>query len=533
MDISTFEDVLKIGETIAVEFKRCGNGISSDVYETVCAFLNRFGGDIFLGVLDDGTVSGIPSEHAPALVKNFISCVSNEALFSPQYYLIPQIFEYQGKTLIHIHVPSSNELHSYKNIIYDRVDDADVKVRSTQAIAQMAIRKQQIFTERKIYPYIKIEDLRVDLLDTIRIRANNYHRYFKKQEHPWMNMSDEELLRSANLFGHDFESGRNGYNLAAVMLLGKDEVIADVVPAYVTDALVRRHNLDRYDDRLVVKTNLVESFDLLMDFGAKHLNDPFFLEGAERKSLPSILLREMIANTLIHREFTSCYQAKFVIEKKRMYVANASRATHVGMVTPDNLEPNPKNPVIAAFFRNIAFADQLGSGTRNLFKYSKFYSGHDPKLIEGDVFKIIVPLDDSHVPEVMDEDGQMVKYVGDTTQTQKKTTQTQEKTTQIQEKTTQTQGKTTQTQGKITQTHDTSIRQNNFTNKRESTADSRDIKFLIIQKMKADPSITLNRIAMELNESINTVKYHVRKLKEHKKITYIGSIHHGSWSVNE
>ena len=32
MDISAFEDVLKIGETIAVEFKRCGNGISSDVY---------------------------------------------------------------------------------------------------------------------------------------------------------------------------------------------------------------------------------------------------------------------------------------------------------------------------------------------------------------------------------------------------------------------------------------------------------------------------------------------------------------------
>lgn len=41
------ESILKIGETIAVEFKRCGNGIENDVYETVCAFLNRFDGDIF------------------------------------------------------------------------------------------------------------------------------------------------------------------------------------------------------------------------------------------------------------------------------------------------------------------------------------------------------------------------------------------------------------------------------------------------------------------------------------------------------
>ena len=58
MDSKKIKAILDIGETIAVEFKRCGNGIESDVYETVCSFLNRFGGDIFLGVLDDGTVLG-------------------------------------------------------------------------------------------------------------------------------------------------------------------------------------------------------------------------------------------------------------------------------------------------------------------------------------------------------------------------------------------------------------------------------------------------------------------------------------------
>ena len=82
MDTRTMKTILEIGETIAVEFKRCGNGIESDVYETVCSFLNRFGGDIFLGVLDDGTVSGVPEKQAPDMVKNFISCISNPALFS-------------------------------------------------------------------------------------------------------------------------------------------------------------------------------------------------------------------------------------------------------------------------------------------------------------------------------------------------------------------------------------------------------------------------------------------------------------------
>ena len=45
MDLATIQSMLKIGETVAVEFKRCGNGIESDTYETVCSFLNRFGGN--------------------------------------------------------------------------------------------------------------------------------------------------------------------------------------------------------------------------------------------------------------------------------------------------------------------------------------------------------------------------------------------------------------------------------------------------------------------------------------------------------
>lgn len=91
MDSKTLASILNIGETIAVEFKRCGNGIESDVYETVCSFLNRFGGDLFLGVLDDGTVSGVPANFAPNLIRNFISCISNPNLFSPTIYLSPEI----------------------------------------------------------------------------------------------------------------------------------------------------------------------------------------------------------------------------------------------------------------------------------------------------------------------------------------------------------------------------------------------------------------------------------------------------------
>lgn len=37
-----------------------------------------------------------------------------------------------------------------------------------------------------------------------------------------------------------------------------------------------------------------------------------------------------------------------MIEKDRMFVENANRATHDGVLTPDDFEPNPKNPIIAS-----------------------------------------------------------------------------------------------------------------------------------------------------------------------------------------
>jgi ATP-dependent DNA helicase RecG len=56
----------------------------------------------------------------------------------------------------------------------------------------------------------------------------------------------------------------------------------------------------------------------------------------------------------------------------------------------------PKNPIIASFFRNIGLADELGSGTRRLHRYVPRYSGKPPEMIDGDVFRVIVPLDDSY-----------------------------------------------------------------------------------------------------------------------------------------
>ena len=93
-------------------------------------------------------------------------------------------------------------------------------------------------------------------------------------------MDAMEIFRSAGLYEDDKRAGKKGFNLAGILLFGKDEVVRSCAPGCVTDALLRRDNIDRYDDRRYVETNLIEAYDQLVDFIAKHTNDPFVLIGA-------------------------------------------------------------------------------------------------------------------------------------------------------------------------------------------------------------------------------------------------------------
>ncbi len=55
-------ELIRGGENITVEFKKSRTEVTKDVYETVCAFSNRDGGHIFLGVKDNGDILGIEED---------------------------------------------------------------------------------------------------------------------------------------------------------------------------------------------------------------------------------------------------------------------------------------------------------------------------------------------------------------------------------------------------------------------------------------------------------------------------------------
>lgn len=64
-------EIIKLGESVTTEFKEAYNKLPKSLFETVCAFLNRNGGNIFLGVSDDGTVVGVDKEAIVDMKKRF------------------------------------------------------------------------------------------------------------------------------------------------------------------------------------------------------------------------------------------------------------------------------------------------------------------------------------------------------------------------------------------------------------------------------------------------------------------------------
>lgn len=383
---------IQAGEGISVEFKRCGSQPGQDTFETICSFANRQGGSILLGVRDDGAVEGVPEASALNIERNISNVTSNPNLFNVSPLVeFERLHDTEGRLVIRVWVPMGPSLYTFKEAVYDRVADADVRVKSDAQITSMMARKQSYYSERTVYKWVTKDDLEMDLLGAVRdaLHAND-------ADHPWLSLSDGELLRAARLYGRDQLTGERGFNLAAVVLLGKEDAILDVMPLYRTDAVLRRVETDRYDDRLVCRSNLVRAYDELVGFCEKWLPDSFVLDGGQRKSARDVIVRELVCNCLIHREFVSPHIARITIDREGIRTSNASRALFAGPVTLESLDPTPKNPIIANFFTQMGRSEELGSGTRNLYKFSRLYTGKDPVLEDGDRFTAFVP-----VPPVM------------------------------------------------------------------------------------------------------------------------------------
>ena len=463
MNPDKLKAIISQSEGTEIEYKKSQDSLARSVYESICAFLNRRGGHVVLGADNKGKIVGIDPTKVQEQIDTLAKDMNNPQLFNPTYYLQFEPMDIDGKKIIYFYVPESNQAHSYKGVYYDRNQDGDFALRCTEQIANLFIRKSKIRTENRVFPDLGMNALEEEAFIELRkgIRIEN-------AQHPWLAMSNEEILRSGEMILTDKETGKEGLTLAAILLFGTQHAITVALPAYRIDLLCRVNDTELYDDRELLRCNLMKAYPIMMAFIKKHLPEQPYIEGIYRFSLRDRILREVILNMLIHREYSSSYPATFTIGRNSIVAENWNIPYVYGSIDLKTMKPHRKNPTIANVFSQMGIVEELGSGIQKIFKYTPFYAnGKEPIIDEQDVYRIEIPYMSTHQDNM-----------GKSTQ----------KTTQ----------KTTQK---------------------------------IIEMMKGNPTISIEELAEKCSLTRDGINYNIRKLKNQGIIKRIGSDRQGIWEV--
>lgn len=389
MEIEQLLSIIRKGEGLNSEFKRAASSIPQDAFETVVSFSNTEGGVLLFGVEDEGTITGIDQTLKNRLLKNLVSALNDTGCINPPLYLQPTTVELGNKTIIVLQTPASSQIHAYKGRVYIREFESDVDITGNQQrISDLFLSKRNVFTESQIIPYLSLDDLDKSLFEKARnlIRSN-------KSDHPWLAIDDLAMLKEAVLWRKDFMGSGEGFTLAAALIFGKETTIQSILPAYKTEAMVRRENTDRWDDRITLRKNLIETYQELKAFVNRHLPEKFYLEGDQRIDLRDKIFREIVGNVVVHREYSSALATEIIIGNYELTATNPNKPHFYGPIDLDSFNPYPKNPNIRKFFTALGWTDEIGSGIRNTKKYLPLYvKGAKPLFIEDVVFKTVMPL---------------------------------------------------------------------------------------------------------------------------------------------
>lgn len=411
-NIGRVRTIVARGEDVRTEYKKCKDTVSNSVYETVCSFLNHSGGTILLGVEDDGKIVGVNKDCADVMCKAIINASNNPELFIPSANLIPEVVEVDGKTVIVIDVRAAESVFQYKRHFYDRNGDADVDVTKQGGLLQSLFeRKSPHIFESRLVDGLSIGDLDETTFSFCRkVVASN-------GDHPWLSMSEEEILRSCQLLEKDPLSGEDKLCYAALLLFGKEGAISRFMPRFRVEAIYHQSSYrdyqqgigveTSYDDRLAMRCNLIQCRRKLEEFIARHLPDKYYVApgGGERKDVRNLLFREIEANMLVHADYSSGFADFFEIYADRVITRNRTRlvsAAREGKIRLEDLENYTKNPLIVKVFRELGWVEDLGSGTRKIKHFAPlYYKASQVDVRDGENFEFCITYAPEETAETM------------------------------------------------------------------------------------------------------------------------------------
>ncbi len=369
-------------ETLQLEFKSDPVGGLSDksVADAVVGLANAQGGVLYIGIDDNGTISGLRSEkwRNPKKAAAFISNYTVPPLLL-ETDLVPAE---KDRWVLTIKVPKAQGLCATRD---GKVLRRRIKVDGRPENIPMFPQEYSgrlselglMDYSAQVLPESSYADIDAQERNRLRklIRAN-------RGESALLELADEDLDKALGVVRA--VDGKLRPTVAGLLLLGKKESIATLLPTSKVAFQVLTGTDVR--ENIEVQLPLLSTFEeLLYRFSAWNPEQEF-QEGLFRVPVPEFserAFREGIVNALCHRDYTRLGSVVVQVSNEGLLIL--SPGGFIDDITQDNLltaDPRGRNPLLSDMFKRIGLAERTGRGIDRIFEGSILYGRPLPDYSE-------------------------------------------------------------------------------------------------------------------------------------------------------
>lgn len=339
-----------MSESQNIEYKQSWR---DEYLKWICGFANAQGGKIFIGIDDNGIISGV-SDY-----KKLMDDIPNKAVNHLGLVVDVNLHDKAGKHYIEIVVPISSVPVAYHGVYHYRSGS------TKQELKGIALQNLLLKKIGKRWENIPVEGASISELDQATIQSF-MKKAIEKDRIPSDAATSEIdiLLKNLSLITEQGELTN-----AAMLLFSKNSAKVSVTSSFKIGRFGKSSDDLLFQD--IVETNIFDMPDKVMEIlKSKYLIRPISYKGLERMEpleYPEPALREAVLNSIIHKDHSSTYIFLRVYDD-RLHLWNPG-------VLPEELSVEklkgehssyPRNKNIANVFFKAGYIESWGRGTNKI-----------------------------------------------------------------------------------------------------------------------------------------------------------------------
>ena len=398
IEINSIEDILNLKEDFDIEFKKAmgknKGKLPNDFLETYCAMANTEGGNVFLGIEEDGNsikLAGL--QNGNLLIKELFDTLNNPQKISCNILTNDDIelLKFEQAEVVWVKIPKATRKQKpiYKGQnpfigTYIRQGEGDYKCKE-ECVKRFLIEQIEDSRDDKVLQGFDLNDIDLNTFYAYRNILKSH-----KPDHPFNAQNDIEFLRQIRGYRKDREKGIEGLTIAGLLMFGKLNSIKDIFPYYMLDYQERPKAKaeNRWIDRVTLdgtwSGNIFDFYRKVIYKLYDNIKIPFKLKNAKREDDTPIhqAIREALINTLVHCDYSERLSI-LVVKRPDMFGFRNPGLMRIPIeIAIKGGESDCRNRNLQNMFMLIGYAEKAGSGIPKIFQSWHSQNWTKPLLYE-------------------------------------------------------------------------------------------------------------------------------------------------------